>query len=218
MEQYFCPKCVNATFSPACNVCNKDISASRCYCSESVIYPYKDRVRLGLVFKLSAYVSIAVLLILSVLELVLRQGDFLGLWSFLAEGGILVLVMQLFCAMLVVGFLILLLQGREITQYRVEMGGVLKKTWIVPSPLKCWSRLISMRESVIAKNAQGEPYLLVHSAYLRFSDADRARASGNGTRLRLYHPYNFLFMDVVLDRTDVEHVYKIPRLKTLLSK
>ena len=90
--------------------------------------------------------------------------------------------------------LLLALQGRESVQYVLDPKGALKRTWIQPTHLACWARLVRFDRRSVQPNADGVAFLMVHEEYLVWQDAARFVARPRAGRINLYRPYSFVFM------------------------
>lgn len=205
MVSFFCRACRCPSSRPVCEICKKPIpSNSVCNVWEDTRASIADRTKVGFVFRTSLYAMLILFLLLLVLEFINNTQAEAALSVFLTKSGMMPALIQAYFVLVAAGLLLLFLQGEETAQYLVEPKGILKRTWIKPTRLKCWSRFIRYNEQAIRSNAQGLPFLLAHEEYLLFTDAARYSQHKHGGRVSLYRPYSFLFMNLQIPPTDYD--------------
>ena len=151
-----------------------------------------QRENIFFVFRLMLSVVLLVFLAMLAIEFIFSSGvDSISI--FLTSSGVLPQLLYLFFGGVVFCLIILLLQGDETVQCLIEPKGVLKRTWIKPSRLKCATRLIRFDKHNILLNAENIPFLLAHEEYLAFPDVKRYGFIPQ-PKGKLYRPYAFLFM------------------------
>ncbi|NLJ65516.1 MAG: hypothetical protein GX337_09100 [Christensenellaceae bacterium] len=194
MIQYFCRRCQRPGPTPTCAACGKSIPASSvCNVWEMRALPIMQRENIFFVFRLMLSVVLLVFLAMLAIEFIFSSGvDSISI--FLTSSGVLPQLLYLFFGGVVFCLIILLLQGDETVQCLIEPKGVLKRTWIKPSRLKCATRLIRFDKHNILLNAENIPFLLAHEEYLAFPDVKRYALYPRSQRVKLYRPYAFLFM------------------------
>lgn len=217
MEYYYCKKCGDSFSTPSCHNCGISLKDT-CYIGEKEIYPIKDSLKLFTVLKIALFSSLAFILILSVAELVLNGGDLNDWWIFLTRGGVFISTIQLFFAVIVIGLILLLFQGKEIQQYIVMDKTVIKKVWIKELRTKCWFRFLSYDANWVSVNEDNERFFLVSENVINFNDASRASFNRFERLLKIYHPFNFVFTYIYLAKEDVERVCSLTVVKRLLNK
>ena len=203
MLAYYCAKCSRQNPQPRCEGCGRSLgNPSVRYVWEDSRPSIFDTSRLGLLLRV---VSAAVLLavgVMLVMEYVLSPSFDIG--RFFQQSGILPAAFGLGLGLAALGMLVLLLQGRETVQYMLEPRGVLRRTWIRPTRLKCWARMIRHDRKKFQPNNEGKPFLLAHEEYLAWADAARYKASRRAGRITLYRPYAFVFMTLWLPRQEYD--------------
>lgn len=198
MLVYYCQKCQRQSHSNICESCGKSLpgTASR-YVWSDYRSPIQDMVRVGALLRLLLMsLSILVLAMFS-MELIAADAQIV---RFMTDSGILSAVVQVFFFALLAALLVLALQGKENVQYILDPKGALKRTWITPNRLTCWSRGLRYDKRAIQYNAQGEPFLMAHEEYLVWQDAARYSLRPQAGRIKLFRPYAFLFMSMHVPR------------------
>lgn len=217
MEYYYCKKCGKQFTTPVCQNCGAGLKDT-CYIGEKEIHPIRDIMKLSDLFKISAFSSLAFIVILSAIELALNSGDLNDWWIFLTRGGVFASTIQLFFGIFVLGLILFLFQGKEIQQYLILDKSIIKKVWVRESRVKCWFRFIRYQDTFPETNDVGECYLLVNEIIIDLSDAGRCSFSAIRRLLKIYRPFNFVFSYVYLEREDVERVRSLTAIKRLLNK
>lgn len=197
MLVYFCPKCSLQNPRPQCGQCGRNLSsASIRYVWEDSRPGIADPARLGLLLRVTMAAVVLVILVMLVMEYILQGPQAFS--TFFRSTGILPAALGLGLAFLALGLLALFLQGRESVQYMFDPKGVLKRTWIEPTHLKCWSRFLRYNRRNFMQNNEGRPFLLAHEEYLLWQDAARYKLHPHAGRITLYRPYAFIFMSLHL--------------------
>ncbi|MGI6687387.1 MAG: hypothetical protein ACOX6Y_03335 [Christensenellales bacterium] len=203
MLVYYCPKCQRQNQQPQCVSCGRSLgNPSVRYVWEDSRLALGDRHRIGFLLRLSAAVSMAAVLVMLIIEYILRGLDAFS--YFFLSTGIPAAALALGLGFFLVGILALMLQGRESVQYMLDPKGVLKRTWIRPTRLSCWTRLIRYDKGAFQKNNEGLPFLLAHEEYLVWQDAARYKLAPRVGRITLYRPYAFVFMVLYLPREEYD--------------
>ncbi len=203
MLVYFCQKCVRQNAQPHCDSCGKTLgNPSVRYVWEDSRPALADPARLGLITRVAAFAVVITVLVMLIIEYILSGAA--AFTSFFKSTGIAQTAVALGLSFVALGVLALFLQGRESVQYMLDPKGVLKRTWIEPTRLKCWSRLIRYDKAAFLPNSQGKPFLLAHEEYLLWQDAQRYKLSPRAGRISLYRPYAFLFMVLYLPRQEFD--------------
>lgn len=199
MLVYYCPKCTIQNPQPQCGQCGRALG------NTAVRYVWDDRRstasdpgRLGLLARVSLGASLTTILVMFVMELASING--LSPAQFFTGSNIIPYALGLGIALFGLGLIALLMQGQESCQYMLDPKGVLKRTWIVPSRIRCWTRLIRYDQRAFQQNSEGKPYLLAHEEYLLWQDCARYKQRPRAGRILLYRPYAFLFMTLYLPR------------------
>ena len=203
MLVYFCPKCVRQNPQPVCEGCGRSLgNPSVRYVWEDSRPALADMNRLGLLLRVAAgTVALAVTVMLLIEYILTGPAAFT---VFFKSTGIPAVAIGLGLAMIALGLLALLLQGRETVQYMLDPRGVLKRTWIEPTRIKCWTRMIRYDKAAFQPNSEGRPFLLAHEEYLVWADAARFKLHPRAGRITLYRPYAFVFMVLHLPRHEYD--------------
>ena len=203
MLVYFCPRCVRQNPQPFCEGCQRSLG------NPSVRYVWEDSrpalsepYRLGLLLRVSAGAAAITVLVMLVLEYILSGP--VAFTHFFRSTGIPAAAVGMGIVLFMLGLLVLFLQGRETTQYMLDPKGVLKRTWIEPTRLKCLARMIRYDQAAFQPNNEGKPFLLAHEEYLVWQDAARYKLSPRAGRITLYRPYAFVFMVLHLPRHEYD--------------
>ena len=202
MLVYYCPKCQRQNQQPLCASCGRSLgNPSVRYVWEDSRLALGDSHRIGLLLRVSAAVSMAVVLVMLIIEYILRGLDAFS-YFFLSTGipaAALALGLGFFLAVI----LALMLQGRESVQYMLDPKGFSSAPGSGPR-LSCWSRLIRYDKGAFQRNSEGLPFLLAHEEYLVWQDAARYKLSPRAGRVTLYRPYAFVFMVLHLPREEYD--------------
>lgn len=203
MLVYFCPKCQKQNMQPFCDSCNRSLgNPSVRYIWEDSRPALSDPYRLGLLFRVAGFAIALTVLVMLVIQFIYSGAAAFS--TFFTATGIPMSVIGLGLSLLALGIAALALQGRESVQYMLDPKGVLKRTWIEPTRLKCWSRLIRYDKAAFQQNSEGKPFLLAHEEYLVWQDAARYKLSPRAGRITLYRPYSFVFMVLYLPRHEYD--------------
>jgi len=201
MLVYYCARCARQNPSPMCGQCGRSLgNPSVRYVWEDSRLAVNDPARLSLLVRIAmGAVALAVAVMLAMEFILGGPGVFS---TFFRSTGILLNTVGLGLGFLLLGGVLLVLQGRESVQYMLDPKGVLKRTWIEPTRARCWSRFIRYDKAAFQQNSLGKPFLLAHEEYLVWSDAARYRLSPSTGRITLYRPYAFVFMVLHLPRNE----------------
>lgn len=203
MLVYFCPKCQRQNPQPFCSTCNRSLgNPSVRYVWEDSRSAIADVNRLGLLLRVTASAVALTVLVMLVIEYILHGAA--AFTTFFKSTGIPAAAIGLGIALVLLGLLALTLQGRESVQYMLDPKGVLKRTWIEPTRLKCWSRMIRYDRAAFQKNSEGRPFLLAHEEYLLWADTARYKPAPRAGRITLYRPYAFVFMVLYIPRHEYD--------------
>ena len=203
MLVYFCPKCQRQNPQPFCNACNRSLgNPSVRYVWEDSSAPISDVTRLGLLLRVAASAVAVTVIVMLIIEYILRGPD--AFTTFFKSTGIPAAALGLGITLIGLGLVVLMFQGRESVQYMLDPKGVLKRTWIEPTRLKCWSRMIRYDKAAFQKNSEGRPFLLAHEEYLVWQDTARYKLAPRAGRITLYRPYAFVFMVLHLPRHEYD--------------
>ncbi len=212
MLVYFCPKCQRQNAQPYCDSCGRTLgNPSVRYVWEDSRAALSDPARFGLIARVAAVAVAATVLIMLIIEYILSGPA--AFTTFFKSTGIAETAVAFGLAFIGFGLLLLFLQGRESVQYMLDPKGVLKRTWIEPTRLKCWSRMIRYDKAAFIPNNQGKPFLLAHEEYLLWQDAARFKLAPRAGRISLYRPYAFLFMALYLPRHEFDGAADMVRAK-----
>ena len=202
MLVYYCGKCRQQNPGPQCDSCGKRLTSSAVrYIWSDYRLPITDAVRVRTVVLVMLLAVLLLTIAMTAFEFVETGTQAL---TFLTSSGILPTLLLVFLGGVTLGFLILLLQGRESVQYVLDPKGALKRTWIQPTRLACWMRFVSFDRHAIQPNADGVPFLMVHEEYLVWQDAARFVAQPRAGRIKLYRPYYFVFMTMYAAREEFD--------------
>lgn len=203
MLVYFCQKCLRQNAQPYCDSCGKALgNPSVRFVWEDSRPALSDPARFGLITRVAAFAVAATVIVMLIIEYILTGSA--AFTSFFKSTGIAETAVALGLLLIALGLLLLFFQGRESVQYMLDPKGVLKRTWIEPTRLKCWSRMIRYDKAAFQPNAEGRPFLLAHEEYLLWQDAARYKLSPRAGRISLYRPYAFLFMVLYLPRHEFD--------------
>ncbi|MHC1787514.1 MAG: hypothetical protein AB9880_10675 [Christensenellales bacterium] len=199
---YYCAKCQRQNMRNVCDGCGKGLSAASArYIWSDYRMPLADAARVGSVFRVTLLALTLLILTMLLIEYILGGNEAL---SFLTNSGILPALVRVFLGAVALGLLVLGLQGRENVQYVMDPKGVLKRTWISPSRLHCWTRGLRHDPRAVQHNADGLPFLMAHEEYLLWADAARCSLRPHAGRIKLYRPYAFVFMSLQIPREEYE--------------
>lgn len=207
MLVFSCPKCFRQNPQPYCSACGRSLNNTAMrYVWEDSRPAISDPHRLGLLVRVCASAAALTVLSMLVIEYINNTNPNVGevFVSFFRSSGIPAWALGLSLALAGLGLLALVLQGRESVQYMLDPKGVLKRTWIEPTRLKCWSRMIRYDKAAFQLNNEGKPFLMAHEEYLVWQDAARYRLSPRAGRITLYRPYAFVFMVLHLPRQEYD--------------
>ncbi len=205
MVNFFCRRCQRPNQRPVCDGCGKPIPAnSVCNVWEEVRLAIADTVKVAFIFRVMVFAVLLLFLIMLALEFIFNVSGVQALSVFMLRSGILPILLRVFAGGVLLGLLLLMLQGRETVQYLMDPKGILKRTWITPTRIKCWSRFIARDKDAIRLNADNVPFLLAHEEYLLYTDAVRYVPHPRTGRVALYRPYAFLFMNLHIPRSDYD--------------
>lgn len=205
MVSFFCRRCQRPSGQPQCGGCGKPIPAnSVCNVWEDERYPIADLSKVGFVLRAMLFVVLLVFFSMLILEFIFNTSGENAISVFLTRSGIMPLLLQVYVFGTLAGLMVLVLQGRETAQYLVEPRGILKRTWIQPTRLKCWSRMLRYDKMAIRENSEGVPFLLAHEEYVLYSDVARYSLHPRSGRAKMYRPYAFLFMTLNIPRPDYD--------------
>lgn len=205
MVHFFCRRCQRPSPHPTCEACGKPIPVSSvCNVWEEAVVPVMDPVRIGFVIRVMLFVTALLFVVMLSVELIFNVSGENAISMFLTKSGFLPLLCQVLLLGIAAGLLLLALQGRETTQYLMENKGILKRTWIQPTRLRCWSRFIRYDKNAVRENAEGVPFLMAHEEYLTYQDVARYSISARSGRVKLYRPYAFLFMSMHIPAADFD--------------
>lgn len=203
MLVYYCPKCQRQNPQPQCVSCGRALgNPSVRYVWEDSRLAVADSHRIGFLFRVSLVVSMAVVLVMLVIEYIARGLDAFS--YFFLSTGIPAAALALGLGLFLLGLVMLIFQGRESVQYMLDPKGVLKRTWIKPTRLNCWSRFIRYDKGAFQHNSEGLPFLLAHEEYLVWQDAARYKPAPRAGRITLYRPASFVFMTLYLPREEYD--------------
>lgn len=203
MLVYYCPKCQRQNPAPQCVQCGRALgNPSVRYVWEDSRLALADSHRIGFLLRVSLVVSMAVVLVMLIIEYIARGLDAFS--YFFLSTGIPAAALGLGLGLFLLGLLMLLFQGRESVQYMLDPKGVLKRTWIKPTRLNCWSRFIRYDKGAFQRNSEGLPFLLAHEEYLVWQDAARYKPAPRAGRITLYRPSSFVFMTLYLPREEYD--------------
>ncbi|NLB39057.1 MAG: hypothetical protein GX810_07415 [Clostridiales bacterium] len=192
MLVYYCGKCRRQNPSPQCDSCGKRLTGTSVrYIWSDYRLPVLDAMRVRTVFAVVLLAILLLILAMTAFEFIETGAQAL---TFLTGSGVLPTLMLAFLVAVALGLLLLMLQGRESVQYVLDPKGALKRTWIQPTRLKCWARLVRYDRRSIQPNAEGVPFLMVHEEYLVWQDTARFVARPRVGRINLYRPHSFVFM------------------------
>ena len=204
MVQYFCRRCQRPNPNAVCESCKKSIPASSvCNVWETRSMPILQKENIFFVLRTMLFVIIAVFAIMLAVEFV-YSSSMESISVFLTKSGVIPLIVKIYAIGAALGLITLLLQGDETVQVLIEPKGVLKRTWIRPTRLKCYARFLRYDKEAILLNADNIPFLLAHEEYLAYQDCRRFALYPRSQRVKLYRPYSFLFMCFKVPRQDWE--------------
>lgn len=205
MVYFFCRRCQRPSPEPYCESCAKPIPPSSvCNAWEEVHPAIGDPHKVAFVVRVMLFVTALLFAVMVAVEFLFNTTGTDTISGFLTKSGFLPIIVQVFLSGLLLGLLALAAQGRETAQYLMDGKGILKNTWIEPTALKCWSRLIRYDKSAIRENADGVPFLLAHREYLTYQDTARYSVNERTGRVKLYRPYAFLFMTLHIPAQDFD--------------
>ena len=203
MLVYYCTKCAIQNNRTQCGQCGRALGNTAVrYVWEDNRQAISDPARLGLLARVAMSAVVITTLVMLVIEYI-QQGS-VAFSTFFTATGILPAAVGLGIALMALGLAALFLQGQESVQYMLDPKGVLKRTWIVPSRLRCWARMIRHDPRAFLRNSEGKPYLLAHEEYLLWQDTARYKLFPRAGRIVLYRPYAFIFMSLHLPRHEYE--------------
>ncbi|NLM86997.1 MAG: hypothetical protein GX171_09945 [Clostridiales bacterium] len=203
MLVYFCPKCVRQNAQPHCDSCGRSLgNPSVRYVWEDSRLALSNTHRLGLMARAIAITVVLVVLVMLIIEYIINGAA--AFTTFFRSTGIPTAAIGYGIGLMLLIMLGLFLQGRETVQYMLDPKGVLKRTWIEPTRLKCWSRFIRYDQAAFQQNNEGKPFLLAHEEYLLWTDTARYKPSPRAGRITLYRPYAFVFMVLYLPRQEYD--------------
>lgn len=209
MLAYYCSKCQRQNQQPVCETCGRALGNTAVrYVWETNRLAISNMNRLGLLLRVSAGAVALTVAVMIAIEY-LRPWPGSGFFDFFTRSGVLPAAVLLGAALFLFGVLALFLQGREFVQYMLEPRGVLKRTWIEPTRLTCWSRAIRYDRSAFQVNNEGKPFLLAHEEYLAWADTARYKLSPRASSITLYRPYAFVFMALYLPRSEYDAAAKM---------
>lgn len=205
MVHFFCRRCQRPSPHPTCEGCGKPIPVSSvCNVWEEVALPVADPVKIGFVIRVMLFVTALLFIVMLAVEFIFNTSGENAISVFLTKSGFLPLLVEVFLLGTAAGLALLALQGRETAQYLMEGKGILKRTWIQPTRLKCWARLLKYDKAAIRENAEGVPFMMAHEEYLTYQDVARYSISPRTGRVKLYRPYAFLFMSLHIPAADFD--------------
>lgn len=205
MVSFFCRRCQRPSPHPQCQGCGKPIPAnSVCNVWEDERYAIADTAKVGFVLRVMLFVVLLVFLAMLILEFIFNISGENAISVFLTRSGVMPLLLQVYVYGTLAGLFVLALQGRETAQYLMEPRGILKRTWITPTRLKCWSRFLRYDKAAIRENSEGVPFMLAHEEYLLYPDVARYSLHPRAGKAKLYRPYAFLFMTLNIPRQDYD--------------
>lgn len=203
MLVYYCPKCQHQNPRPQCESCGRALgNPSVRFVWEDSRLAIADTQRLGLLLRAATAAVAVVVLVMLIIEFIYRGSE--AFTYFFRSTGILPAALGLGILLCALGMLLLLLQGRESVQYMFDPKGVLKRTWIEPTKIKCWARFLRYHKAAFQQNNEGRPFLLAHEEYLTWQDTVRYRLKPRAGRITLYRPYAFVFMVLYLPRHEYD--------------
>lgn len=214
---YYCNKCQRQNVSNVCESCGKALpGTSARYIWSDYRMPLGDTVKLGQVFRLPLMALALLISLMLALEYIMTGSRAI---IFLTDSGILPQMVQLYFGAIGVALLLLALQGHENVQYVIDPKGVLKRTWIKPGRLRCWSRGLRYDPRAIQQNPEGQAFYMAHEEYLTWQDARRYSLRPHAGRIKLYRPYSFVFMTLNTSAPeDYEYALNMVTSKIKLKK
>lgn len=202
MLVYYCAKCQRQNPGAACSGCGKTLpSTAARYVWSDYGLAIHDPARIGSVLRVMFFAVMVLLLGMAAVEYIFSGPQVI---SFLTETNILPILVAVFFGGAALGFLLLALQGGENVQYAMDPKGVLKRTWITPSRLKCAARFLRYDPRAFQNNSEGVPFLMAHEEYLVWQDAARYVLHPRSGRINLYRPSSFLFMGMHIPREEYD--------------
>lgn len=199
---YYCAKCQRQNMRNVCDGCGKGLSgATARYIWSDYRLPLSDPFRVGAVPRVLLMALALLIVVMFVLEYILTGQDAV---NFLTNSGILPALVQVFLGAFAAALLVMGLQGRENVQYVLDPKGILKRTWITPTRLHCWSRGLRYDPASVQRNAEGLPFMMAHEEYLVWADAARYSLRPRAGRIKLYRPYAFVFMSLHVPREEYD--------------
>ena len=197
MLVYYCQKCSRQNPRPQCEECGRALgNPSVRFVWEDSRPAIADPARIGLLIRIAMAAVVMVVVVMLLMEYVLQGPS--AFTFFFKSTGILPAAVGLGLAFIALGVTLLFLQGKESVQYMLDPKGVLKRTWIEPTRIKCWSRFLRYNKRNFMTNNEGRPFLLAHEQYLLWQDAARYRLAPRSGRITLYRPYAFIYMNLHL--------------------
>lgn len=212
MLVFFCEKCKRQNAQPQCDSCGRALSnPSIRYVWEDKRAAISDTARIGLIARVAGAALAVCVLVMLIIDYILNGNA--AFTSFFKSTGIPLAAVTLAGGLFALGLLALTLQGQESVQYMLDPKGVFKRTWIEPTRLKCWSRMIRYDKAAFQYNREGKPFLLAHEEYLLWQDTARYRLAPRAGRISLYRPYAFLFMALYLPPHEFDGAADMVRTK-----
>lgn len=214
MRKNYCKNCKTPSDTNLCMYCGKLIPASsECNVWEWVGSPLSGGGPLWLAARVMLAAVMAALVVFLALEYIYNPEKTVALGALMTRSRVLPALGQIFLLALGVTAAVLMAQGRETRQYVMEPAGILARTWIEPTKLKCWSRLIPYDERRIAENDSGVRFLMAHEEYIAWKDIVRYKAYRHSGKIKIYHPYAFLFMELRIPFEDFDEAFAMLQKK-----
>lgn len=181
----YCKKCKLESPGDTCQSCGKraGANAQRDVWSIASLPVADGRIWRGTLLTLFCVAALLLAVIFGLNALIPGDQPTPGDW----RGSVTRLVLAVFPAGLIVVFLFLLLQGREVNVYVLDPQGAHMQTWHTPSRIKSWARLQSADPDKNVRQQDGSVMHLSQERHLLWQDAVNLKYKPGSGLIQMYH-------------------------------
>ncbi len=198
----YCKHCKAESPGDTCQTCGKRASAAaqRNVWNASFLPVTDARAWKGILVLLLAMVALCALVLIG-LDALLRGSA--GAARAL-QGNLPALIFAILPLGLIIAFLFLYMQGREILVYVLDPRGAHLQTWHEPSKKKSWARLQTSDPALDVQNASGGKMHLSQERHMLWQDVQSVQYKPSRSLILLYHTPHCAPMALRLPQAEYE--------------
>lgn len=198
----YCKHCKAESPGDTCQTCGKKATAAaqRDIWSAAFLPLSDGRIWKSILLTLLVVIALCMIVLFGLQALMIGNSSVTAMW----QGNLPALIFSILPIGLLVSFLVLFLQGKEILVYVLDPKGAHLQTWHEPSLKKSWARFQTADESLDVPNQNGQAMHLSQERHMIWTDVQRVRYKPSSGQILLYHAPNIAPMVLRLTKQEYE--------------